>query len=141
MLSGANCDTGIAGAMRFEFTWVDPLLVICRMSGAATPEDFVVSTQAMISNPRFTLGMDRVADLTELDASALTSGDIEQIAVTQAPYVDEIGPGRLVLVTGHSSLTFGLSRMFEMYFNVDAGASLLVFETVDEALAYLRPNE
>jgi hypothetical protein len=127
--------------MQFEFTWIDPLLVICRMSGEAKPEDFVVSTRAMISNPRFTPGMDRVADLTELDVSAFTPNDIEQIAVTQAPHVAGIGPGQFVIVTGYSPLRYGLSRMFEAYFNVDAGASLRVFETVDQALAYLRPDE
>lgn len=125
--------------MEFKFTWVDTWLLICRMSGVPTPEDFLASTQAMIASPQFTPGMDRVVDLGGLDVSMLTSDDIEQIAATQAPFVEVVGPGRLVIVTGHSPLTFGLSRMFAAYFDGEVEAPIRVFVTVDEALAYLRP--
>lgn len=50
--------------MQFEFIW-EPSLVICRLSGRVKPEDFVVSTQAMISSPKFRPEMDKVTDLTE----------------------------------------------------------------------------
>ena len=126
--------------MQFEFIW-EPSLVICRLSGRVKPEDFVVSTQAMISSPKFRPEMDKVTDLTELDLSTVTGADVERIATLLAEFAGSYETGRLVLVAGDSPLKFGLARMFEAYFGAQIEAPILVFEALDEALARLRRDD
>ncbi|MGA9761368.1 MAG: hypothetical protein WBQ14_02990 [Gaiellaceae bacterium] len=89
--------------------------------------------------------MDRINDLSGLDATVLSAAQIEQIATAGARMGKEMSgmnelPGRLVMVTGDSPLKYGLSRMFEAYFQANVEAPFLFFETLEEALDYLRPD-
>ena len=127
--------------MEYELIWVDPMLVICRVSGTPRAEDFVAATREWLSSPKFIPGMDRVTDLSELDATAVSSDFIERIATAGAGFGDKKNVGRLVMVTGDSPLKFGLSRMFASHFSADVEAPFHFFKTLDKALAYLRPDE
>lgn len=132
--------------MEYELTWFDPSLVIIRMSGVPRNEDFAAATREWLSSPKFRPGMDRINDLSALDATAMSARDIERIAIAGAEFgkmksgQDEL-MGRLVMVTGDSPLMHGLSRMFEAYFRANIEAPFHYFKTLDEALAYLRPGE
>ena len=124
--------------MQFEFSWIKPSLVICRMSGAVKADDFVALTEAIVSNPKYRPGMDRVIDLCEIDATSISATDIERIADRVAVYANAIKTGRLALVVGsRSPLKYGLARMFEAFFGTQVNAPVAVFETVDAALAWL----
>lgn len=127
--------------MEYELIWVDPMLVICRMCGVPRIEDFVAATREWVSNPKFVPGMDRVNDLSELDTSAVSADDIERIATAGAGFGKKSEMGRLVMVTGDSPTMFGLSRMFAAHFSASVEAPFHFFKTLDEALAFLRPDE
>jgi len=126
--------------MEYELIWPDSMLVICRVSGAPRIEDFVAATKEWLSSPKFRPGMDRVTDISELDASVVSSDDIERIATAGARFGDKSRMGRLVLATGDSPLKFGLSRMFAAHFSANVEAPFHFFKTIDEALTFLRPD-
>lgn len=127
--------------MDYELIWPDPMLVIIRVSGAPKAEDFIAATREWLSSPKFVPGMDRVTDLSALDATAVRAEDVERIATAGARFgSDKAGMGRLVMVTGDSPLKFGLSRMFASHFKAKTEAPFHFFRTLDEALAYLRPD-
>lgn len=127
--------------MEYELIWFDPKLVIIRVSGAPRAEDFIAATREWLSSPKFIPGMDRVTDLSELDATAVSAEGIERIATAGAGFgKGKPEMGRLVMVTGDSPLKFGLSRMFASHFEANVEAPFHFFKTLDEALAFLRPD-
>jgi hypothetical protein len=74
---------------------------------------------------------------TNLDVSALTASDIEQIADLRARFA-HVPPVRSALVAGRDSpARYGLARMFEAYTDSQGNAAVMVFETLDEAMAWL----
>ena len=126
--------------MEFELTWVDQSLVICRTNGTASVEGYREMLQALISQPEFRPGVDLVVDHRSVDVSALTAVEIEQIAGFRV----ELGKaaGRSVGVAGlDSPLRYGLARMFGAYTHSRAGIEISWFETLDDALRWLRPAE
>ena len=124
--------------MQLAFSWLNPSLVLCRMSGAVKAEDFVTLTEAIVSNPKYRPGMNRVIDLCDTDATSVTAADIELIADRVAVYANAIKTGCLALVVGVGSpLKFGLARMFEAYFESQVDGPISVFETLDAALAWI----
>ena len=132
--------------MEYELIWHDPSLVIIRMSGEPQAEDFIAATREWLTSPRFRPDMDRINDISGLNATGMSAQDIERIATMGAMAGKEKAgtkelKGRLVTVTGDSPLKFGLSRMFEAYFQTHAEAPFHFYPTLEEALAFLRPNE
>jgi len=127
--------------MEYELIWVDPMLVICRVSGVPRAEDFIAMTREWLSSSKFAPGMDRVTDLTDLDAKTVSADVIERIATAGAGFgKGKPEMGRLVMVTGDSPVKFGLSRMFASHFKTHVEAPFHFFKTLDEALAFLRPD-
>ena len=128
-------------SMEYELIWYDPMLVICRVSGQPRAEDFIAATREWLSSSKFIPGMDRVTDLSELDATTVSADVIERIATAGAGFgKGKPEMGRLVMVTGDSPVKYGLSRMFEAHFRANVEAPFHFFKTVDEALAFLRPD-
>ena len=124
--------------MQLAFSWQNPSLVLCRISGAVKAEDFVALTEAIVSNPRYRPGMNRVIDLGETDATGVTAADVERVADQTAVYAGEIKTGCLALIVGVGSpLKFGLARMFEAYFESQVDGPVAVFKTLDRALAWI----
>ena len=82
-----------------------------------------------------------IVDHTSVDVSALTAADIERIADLHAQFAVS-PPVRAAIVAGQDSPTrYGLARMFESYADSQANAEIRVFETLDEAMAWLRPSD
>jgi hypothetical protein len=127
--------------MEFEFTWVDPSLVICRMFDVATVEGTASLIQALISQPQFRPGVDVITDHTGQDVSALTAADIKQMAGFRAEIAGET-TGRVAIVVGSDSpLRYGFGRMVGTYADLQGDDSIRVFRTLDEAIAWLRPPD
>lgn len=127
--------------MEFELTWVDPLLVICRTSGAASVTGYEEMIRALAESPGFGPGVKVLMDHTALDVSSLTATDMEQIASLRAQFAGE-GTARSAVVVGRNSpLRYGLSRMFEGYLSPQVELEVRVFEELGEALAWLRSDE
>jgi hypothetical protein len=96
--------------------------------------------RALTSQPQFRPDVDLIVDHTNVDISALTAVEIEQIADVRAEFTGSM-TGRAAGVVGAGSrLRYGLARMFEAHLDARAGTTVRVFETLDEALAWLRPD-
>ena len=78
---------------------------------------------------------------TNLDVSALTASDIEEVAALRAEFAHK-PPVRSAVVTGRDSpARYGLNRMFEAYTESQENAATKVFQTLDEAMAWLGEAE
>lgn len=126
--------------MEFEIEWVDPSLVICRTSGLASVEGYEAMMRALTSQPQFRPGVDLILDHTNLDVSALSAADIEQAADLHAQFAGATA-GRAAGVVGSGSpMRYGLARMFEAYVVSQTDATVRIFETLEGAMAWLRPD-
>lgn len=124
--------------MEFEITWIDPSLVICRTSGVASVEGYRAMVQALASQPQFRPGVDVIVDHTNVDVSALTTFELEQVAGLRVELMGAQA-GRAAGVVGpNSPLRYGLGRMFGAYVDSQGGTEIRVFGTVGEALVWLR---
>jgi len=124
--------------MEFEITWIDPSLVICRTSGVASVEGYRAMMQALTSQPQFRPGIDLIVDHTNVDVSALTTVEIEQVAGFRVQFTGTAA-GRAAGVVGLGSpMKYGLARIFSAYVDAGAGTEIELFETIDEAMAWLR---
>lgn len=127
--------------MEFELEWLHPSLLICRLSGVATVEGGKAVRRAALSERQFRPGIRMVIVETNLDVSALTASDIEQIAALRAEFAHK-PPVRSAVVAGRDSpARYGLNRMFEAYTESQENAEVEVFETLDEAMAWLGEAE
>jgi hypothetical protein len=124
--------------MEYEIEWVDPSLVICRTSGLASIEGYEAMMRALVSDPKFRPGIGLIVDHTNVDVSALTAADIEQVADLRARFAGNVAPRAAGIVGPGSPMRYGLGRMFEALVELQAGTDITLFETVEEAIAWLR---
>jgi hypothetical protein len=122
--------------MEFEFTWVEPSLLLCRAWGTATVEGITALEKALISHPKVGPGVYVLADHTDLDPSAITAAEIYRMAEFRAQNVHGIGV-RVAIVSGPDPLRYGLERMFASFAEPDAEGMLRIFQTREEAIAWL----
>jgi hypothetical protein len=127
--------------MEFEIEWVDPSLVICRTSGLASVEGYEAMMRALAEDPRFRPAVDLIVDHTNVDVSALTAAEIEQVAGLRARFVGNLVARAAGVVGSGSPLKYGLARMFGAYLGTQPNAGFTVFETIDEAVAWLRETD
>jgi len=137
-LTGQGKGANTVSGMEFEIEWVDPSLVICRTSGLASVEGYEAMMRELTSDARFRPGVDLIVDHTNVDVSSLTAADIEQVAGLRARFAGNVA-GRAAGVVGPGSpMRYGLGRMFEAYVDSRPGTNVTVFETVEEAIAWMR---
>lgn len=127
--------------MEFEIEWVDPSLVICRTSGVASVEGYQAMMAALTSQPQFQPGVDLIVDHTGADVSALTAAEIEQIADLRARFTGDVAMRAAGVVGPGSPMRYGLGRMFEAFVDSNPGTKITVFETVEEAMTWLRGTD
>jgi hypothetical protein len=124
--------------MEFEIEWVDPSLVICRTSGVGTVEGYEAMMRALTSDPQFRPGVDVIMDHTNADISTVTAAEVEQVAGLRVQFLGAMA-GRAAGVVGpNSPMRYGLGRMFEAHVASRAGTKIEVFQTLEEAIAWLR---
>jgi hypothetical protein len=127
--------------MEFEFTWIEPLLVAVRTSGPASPEGFKTLFEALASQPEFRPGVKILSDHTNLDVSALSAADVEKITAIRASHTRSLGARSALVVGSDSPARYGLARMFEAFAVSGGDDSVRVFETTDEAMAWLQTED
>ncbi|MGD0167394.1 MAG: hypothetical protein ABSC51_08905 [Gaiellaceae bacterium] len=127
--------------MEFEIEWVDPSLVICRTFGVGTVESYRALMRALTSDPQFRPGIDVIIDHTKVDISALTAAEIEQIASLRVQFMGATARRAVGVVGPNSPMRYGLGRMFEAHVASQAGTKVELFKTLEEAMAWLRPDD
>jgi hypothetical protein len=95
----------------------------------------------LISQPEFGSDLKVISDHSNLDGSELTAADVAQIADLRMAFTGETGMRSAVVVGPNAPLKFGLARMFEAYAGSKGDDSVKVFETVEEAMAWLEATE
>jgi hypothetical protein len=124
--------------MEFEFTWIEENLVVCRTSGPASADGFAALFAELVAQPQFGPGIGVLSDHTDLEPSTLTAADIERIAEIRESNIGAGGMRSAVVVGQHSPVRYGLARMFESYVASHGDESVRVFETCEEAMAWLK---
>ena len=127
--------------MDFEIEWVDPSLVICRTSGVGTVEGYEALMRALTSHPQFRPGVDVITDHTNVDISALTAAEVEQVADLRVQFLGAMAGRAAGVVGSNSPMRYGLGRMFEAHVASQAGTKIEIFKTLEEAMAWLRAPE
>jgi hypothetical protein len=127
--------------MEFEFTWIEPSLVSVRTSGLASAGGFAALYEKLAAAPGFGPGVKILSDHTNLDVSGLNVGEVEKIAASRERWAGSLS-ARSALVVGISSpVRFGLARMFEALAASEGNEPVRVFETTEEAIAWLRGTD
>jgi hypothetical protein len=127
--------------MEFELEWVDPSLVICRTSGVGTVEGYEALMRALTSDPQFRLGIDVLIDHTNVDISALTAAEVEQVAGLRVQFLGTKVRRAAGVVGPNSPMRYGLGRMFEAHVASQAGTKIEIFKTLEDAIAWLRGTD
>lgn len=124
--------------MEFEFDWINPSMVICRMSGVATVEGYAAFLRALSAQPQFRPGATVITDHTNVEVSALSAGEIEQIAKLRVQFTGATMARSAIVVGPDAPAKYGLARMFEAFAVSADNDSVRVFGTIEEAMAWLR---
>jgi len=124
--------------MEFEITWVDPTLVVCRTSGVGEVKGYEEFLRAVSSSPEFGPDVSVLMDLTALDISLLTVTDMEELVRLRVRFAAERKARSAIVVGKGSPLKYGLGRMFEAFVDSKSDAEFGLFETLDEAMLWLR---
>lgn len=127
--------------MEFEFTWIEPSLVVVRTSGSASATGFQKLFDELASQPGFGPGLKMLSDHTDLNVSALSAADIEKITDIRALLTRSLGARSALVVGPNSPAKYGLARMFEAFADSRGDDSVRVFETTDEAMAWLQTED
>ncbi len=127
--------------MEFELEWAHPSLLICRVSGRSTVEGCVALMQAATSESQYRPDIGVLTDARNIDVSTLTATDIEFIADLSAKFAAVASVRSAVVVGPDSPVRYGLARMFEAYADMRKIGLIRVFETFDEAMAWLTEED
>ena len=123
--------------MEFALEWLHPSLLICWVSGAVTVEGCEALMQTVTSQPQFQSGISVLTVQTHVDVLALTAADIKRIADLNVQFADGAAVRSAIVVGRGSPIRYGLARMFEAYADSQKNGAVMVFETLDEAMAWL----
>lgn len=127
--------------MEFELTWAEPSLLVCRTSGEASLESAAALMQAIFSHPEYHPGVKVLIDNSELDVTALSAGDVEELAVIHTRAAS-FRSGHLAIVGGvNSPVRYGLGDTFEALTGPGSDTQIEVFETFDAAMAWLQGDD
>lgn len=124
--------------MEFEFTWIDPSIVVSHPTGEATVDGFAELLSALTSEPRFGPGTKILADLRALDTSSFGADDVEHVADFRLLSTGGLKIPAALVVGAGSPARFGLARMFGAQVDSRAEGTMRVFERREEGIAWLR---
>jgi hypothetical protein len=104
--------------------------------GKASVEGFRHTVTAMVSHPDWKADMDVLVDHTRLEVADMDSESIWQLS-KMAQELDRLTGRGWCAIVADKTLTFGLARMFQEMTESQIGQTLRIFETHDEANAWL----
>jgi hypothetical protein len=106
--------------------------------GTVVTDAALMAYQKSVWNDPAVRGYDEVIDFRALETVDVTSEGLEAVAHTAAGMDHPDEPSRFAIVIG-GSLSFGLSRMYEAFREMNANASrrVMIFEERDAAMAWL----
>ena len=114
----------------------DLKLAISTHTGRIPDEEFISAYTALAAMPAFELDFNQVIDLRYTQSQARSQAALHALGNLAARRYLGINLHRETGIMAPSSLSFGLSRMYEAFAPVTSG-TLVVFRAADMALAWL----
>jgi hypothetical protein len=114
----------------------DQQLIVVRTWGDAALSGFKSYICDLLGPPCSEVNYNILADFRDLNMSSLTNSDIKSIADIVAANRDNIPPVKHALVVS-TTLSFGLSRMYELLATERDPQTIRVFYDYDEARAWV----
>jgi hypothetical protein len=122
----------------FEISFIDDgQIAVVKTSWQATLDGFAAYLEAMTSDPRWRTGMSVLSDHSELDTGGFSSQDIENLVKSRLSQTGVVGGG-LCAIVARTPLNFGFGRVFMAYSEGVLPLRTHIFNTTDDALAWLR---
>jgi hypothetical protein len=107
-------------------------VVYTMFSGVTTDLDLFAHVSALQADPRFSPDMAELVDLSEITRADVTSSGIQSVARTPA----HARTARRAFVAP-TDVLFGLTRMYQSYWNDGAQDRLAIFRAREPALEWL----
>jgi hypothetical protein len=106
--------------------------------GSLVTDTSLMDYQKTVWNDPAVHGFDEVIDFQAVDTIEVTTEGLEAVAHAAAGMDVVAGSGRFAIVVG-DGLPYGLSRMYEVFRELEASASreVMTFKRMEEALAWL----
>ncbi len=114
----------------------DLKLAISTHTGLVPDEEFASAYTALAAMPTFELDFNQVIDLRYTQSQARSQAALRALADLAARRYLGTNLHRKTAIIAPSSLSFGLSRMYEAFAPVTSG-TLVIFHAADAALAWL----
>ena len=119
---------------------IEKELAIVHVSGQATAKGFSETTEALVSSPKWTPGMNILIDYSDLDLSNAASTNVNSFARALAPHRDQLGSG-LCACVNTKPLNFGLGRMWQVFMEEHSNLKVAVFYDINEAKNWLQSEK
>jgi hypothetical protein len=111
-----------------------------KIAGKAGPKDILDAFDLAVTSEKYREGMGRLWDFTEIDLTSLESLAIPAMAQHSLKFPAGIRDVKVAFAV-NTPLEFGLVRMFQSYSDMHAKTTVKVFDTVEEAEAWLMADE
>lgn len=107
-----------------------------KMIGKVTSKDILQALDLAVSSEKYKKGMGRLWDFTEIDLSSLESELIPTMAQYSLKFPSGIRDVKVSFVV-NKPLAYGLTRMFKTYSDLYAKSQVRIFDSLDEAEAWM----
>lgn len=124
--------------MEFEFTFQDgdgPADVEMALRGLPTAEGFRLMNQRLTSEPRFRAGLRMLVDLSELDASGLSSEELQRLSEGVVERDFDYAPSAVAIIAPDEQ-TFSAVRAYRAHVG-GSKSNRHLFGSRAEAIAWL----
>ena len=122
--------------MEFEISFAEDGCFVVKLTGKANAKDCAAYFDRLTAHTQWKPGSLVLSDETELEAGHLTEEDMEAMASVCDQRKGAIGSARIAAFV-QSDLVYGMNRMWQVYVEPHWNATVQVFKSKAEAMAWL----
>ena len=124
--------------MEFEINFDNmPEYVLIRTEGEALVRDFDVLLTTLVDSPSWVTGTDQIVDHRKLMMGNVTPNDVKILEGIVKMHSKKLGNGRCAFIV-KSDFEFGMVRMYELIGGGKIHIKVGVFQSINEAVAWLK---
>ena len=124
--------------MEFEINFDNmPEYVLIRTEGEALVRDFDMLLTTLVDSPSWVTGTDQIVDHRKLMMGNVTPNDVKILEGTVKMHSKKLGNGRCAFVV-KGNFEFGMVRMYELIGGGKIHIKVGVFQSINEAVAWLK---
>lgn len=114
-----------------------PDVVLARYSGAVTMAEIMQMFETYQTDAAFLLERPHIVDLRDVDTSNVGFNEVFSLFAMFGNRYSAAGVGMRVAIVATNEVAFGMSRIFENLTEQSDWASAAIFDSVDEAKAWI----